>query len=71
MATILGPIGRVVHDAAAGLIENQIPKKVADSVNGLVNSGSGIVTDVLGIIRDITRPDDAPTPPAPGGGGRG
>jgi hypothetical protein len=63
MATILGPVGQLVHDSASALIDNQIPKKVSDSVTGFVASGFGIVNDVLGIVRDLTKPDAAPSKP--------
>lgn len=72
MATILGPARKLVHDATAALLENDIPGKLASSVNGFVTSGFGIVGDVLGIVRDITRPDEAPpalVPPNPLKGG--
>jgi hypothetical protein len=63
MATILGPVGRLIHETAAGLIDNQVPDKLASTVNGFVTSGFGIVTDLLKITRDITKPDSEPTPP--------
>lgn len=63
MATILGPVGQVVHDAAAALIDNQIPKKLADSVSGFAASGFGIVNDVLTIVRDLTDPGAAASQP--------
>ena len=63
MATILGPVGQAVHDAAGALIDNQIPKKLSDSVTGFVASGFGIVDDVLKIVRDLTQPDSAVSQP--------
>lgn len=63
MATILGPVGEVVHDAAAALIDNQIPKKLSDSVSAFAASGFTIVNDVLTILRDLTAPDAAASQP--------
>lgn len=63
MATILGPVGQTVHDAAGALIDNQIPKKLSDSVTGFVAAGFGIVDDVLKIVRDLTQPDAAVSQP--------
>lgn len=63
MATILGPVGQAVHDAASALLDNQIPKKFSDSVTQFVASGFGIVDDVLKIVRDLTAPDAAANPP--------
>jgi hypothetical protein len=65
MATTFGSVRQLVHDTAAGLVDNAIPTKIAGSINGLVTSGFGIVTDVLAILRDLMKPDP-PTPPAPG-----
>ncbi|MDA8051267.1 MAG: hypothetical protein M0002_14910 [Rhodospirillales bacterium] len=63
MARILGPVGELVHDAAAALIDNKIPQKISDSVTGFVSAGFGIVNDVLGIVRDLTKPEAAPGKP--------
>jgi hypothetical protein len=65
MATILGPVGQLLHDGAAALIDNQIPKKVSDSVSSFMTSGFGIVNDVLVIVRDLTKSDPAANPPPP------
>lgn len=65
MATIFSSLRKLVHDTAAGLVEDQIPTKIADAVNSLVTSGSGIITDLLRIVRDLSSPD-TPAPPAPG-----
>lgn len=63
MATILGPLQGLVHDAAGALIDNKIPGKLSDSVTGFVSAGFGIVNDVLGIVRDLTKPEAAPAKP--------
>jgi hypothetical protein len=61
MATLFGSVQSLVHDLSAALIDNQIATKVSGTVTGFVNSGFGVVDDLLKIVRDLT----APPPPTP------
>jgi len=63
MAAILGPMEKLVHDTAGALIDKKIPQKVSDSVTGLVSAGFGIVSDLLAIVQDLTKPEAAPAKP--------
>lgn len=63
MATILQPLQQLVHDTAGALVDNKIPGKISDSVTGFVSAGFGIVNDVLGIVRDVTKPEAAEAKP--------
>ena len=63
MATPLDPITKAVHDATAALLDQQIPDKLASTMNSFVTSGFGVVGDVLKIVRDLTAP--AAPPPGP------
>jgi hypothetical protein len=65
MATIFSSLRQLVHDTAAGLIEDQIPTKLANTVNSLVTSSFGIITDLLSIVRDLSK-SDTQAPPASG-----
>ncbi len=64
MSTISGRLGQLVHDTADGLLKNNVPQKLADTTNTLVTSGFDIVADVLGIVRDVTKPE-LELPPEP------
>ncbi len=57
MASILGSVGQVVHDASTALIDNQITKKVSDLVTSSVKSSFDIVEDILKIVQDLTKQD--------------
>jgi hypothetical protein len=60
MASIFSPVGTLIHDTAAALIDKQIPDKLASTINGFVTSGFQVVSDVLGVVRDVTKPTTAP-----------
>lgn len=68
MATIVGSVGRIIHDTSAALIDNQIPTKLSDLVTGFVKSGFDITEDVLKIVRDLSEPQETPDEPGEGGG---
>lgn len=56
MATLFGSVQGLVHDLSAALVNNQIATKVSGAVTGFVNSGFGVVDDLLKIVRDLTAP---------------
>lgn len=62
MASILGSVTEIVHQTAAALIDNEIPKKASDLVTGAVKSGFDIVQDLLTIVRDVSKETEAPEP---------
>jgi hypothetical protein len=63
MATLFGSLKGLIHDVAAGLVDNQIAAKVSNTVTGFVSSGFGVVDDVFKIVRDVTT--SSPPPPQP------
>jgi hypothetical protein len=66
MATIIGSFKGLIHDTAAGLVDNQIPTKFGTAISDLVTSSFEIVTDVLKVVQDVTAPEAAqPGPPSP------
>jgi len=63
MASILDPIIKAIHDSAVTLLDQQVPTKLANSVNSFVTAGFDVATNVLTIVRDLTTP--AAPPPGP------
>lgn len=61
---ILDPISNAVHDAAATLLDQQVPTKLAGAVNGFISAGFSVVTQILTVVRDVTAPTTPPTPPS-------
>ncbi len=61
MATIIGSIGRVVHELSAGLLDKQIPDKLSDAATSVVRAGFEVVGDVLRVVKESTAPDEPPT----------
>lgn len=59
MNSILVPFNKIVHDTSAALIDNQIPKRLADMVSASVNSGFEVVEDLLKIAKDITQEEES------------
>jgi hypothetical protein len=56
MASILSPITTLIHDTAAALVDKQIPDKVATTINGFVTSGFQVVSDLLSVVSEVTKP---------------
>ena len=54
MSSILGPFTRIINETATALIDNQIPKRVADVISTSLSSGSEVVADLLKIAKDLT-----------------
>ncbi len=65
MATIFGPLDGIVHDTADALISNNIPTKIADTINGTVTAWFKLTVDILGAVSDITKPAPPAPPPGP------
>lgn len=57
MASVFAPVTKLIHDASAQLIANDIPKQVSDLVTSAVSSGFHIVEDVLKIAQELTKED--------------
>ena len=75
MPTVLGSVGRLIHETSTALVDNHIPSKVAQVFTGAIASGVTVTEDVLKIVADVSRPDDEPEPatdaelPGPTSGG--
>jgi len=67
MATILDPITNAVHDTAALLLSQQVPSKLASSVNSFISAGFDTLTQVLTVVSDLTAPATPPAPSPPPG----
>jgi hypothetical protein len=63
MATILDPVTKAVHDAAAALLDQQVPATFATAGNSIVDASFGAVGGLLTIVRDLTAPAAPPPPP--------
>lgn len=65
MAGILDPISNAVHDAAATLLDQQVPTRLAGAVNSFISAGFDTLTQVLTVVRDVTAPPASPPAPTP------
>ena len=55
MATILGAVRQLVHDASTAFIDNQITQKMSDLATSTLKAGFDIVDDALAIVQDLTK----------------
>jgi hypothetical protein len=55
MASIFGQVTKLVNQASSQILENQIPKQLADMETAFVNSGFKVVEDVLKITKELTK----------------
>jgi len=65
MPTMVESLKAPVHDIAQALLDQHIPTRLADTLNGFVTAGFGVVGSVLAIVRDVTAPDGPGSTPSP------
>jgi hypothetical protein len=62
MLTLLAPIRRVIHQAAAEAADRELPKQVSDLITNAVSAAAGIADTALEIVRELTREPEAAAP---------
>jgi len=62
MSTLLAPIRRVIHQAAAEAADRELPKQVSDLITNAVSAAAGIADTALEIVRELTREPEAAAP---------
>lgn len=55
MSGILGSFNKIINNTTTEIIDSEIPKKIADVLNTLVNSTFEVVDDALVKIQDLTK----------------
>jgi len=67
MASLLSPLGQLIHSTASSLIDNQVTSRLSSSVTDLVTTGFKTVEEVLKVVQDLTAPAAAqPSQPEQG-----
>ncbi|HQU71778.1 MAG TPA: hypothetical protein PKV71_16185 [Calditrichia bacterium] len=61
--SILGPLNKIINQAASEILDSQITDKMSDVLNTAVNTGFKVVVDALGEIKELTK-DEEPAPEA-------
>jgi hypothetical protein len=66
MATMFESGKGLIYRTSTALVEHEIPKKISDTITGLVTSSFEIVNEGLKIVQGLTAPQAAqPQPPSP------
>ena len=59
MATIIGSVNKLINQTSTQILDNQIPQKLADILNTVVNTGVQAIEDVLKITQELTKASDS------------
>ena len=59
MTTLMESVTKLVNQTSTQILDNQIPQKLADMVNTVVNSGFQVVEDALKITQELTKASDS------------
>lgn len=59
MTTLMESVNKLVNQTSTQILDNQIPQKLADMVNTVVNSGFQVVEDALKITQELTKASDS------------
>ena len=59
MTTLMESVNKLVNQTSTQILDNQIPQKLAEMVNTVVNSGFQVVEDALKITKELTKTSDS------------